>query len=303
VVIWDQIFPPGFFSSQPVRMAIVVGGIAALVSGVVGVLTVIRGQSFAGHSLADVSTTGGSGAFLLGANPLFGFLVAAVMGSGAMEILGGQRARGRDVATGIVLGAALGTSALFLYWEATLNNIANAPQTILFGSIFTISESTVPIVIIFGLISLGVFIPLYRSLLLSAVSADVARAQGVPVRMFGALYLMAMALAVSMACLTVGAILSTALLIGPGAAALRLTRRPLAALVVSGGIGVAATWLGILLAYDSYYWPPARHGWPVSFFIVVLVFGTYLLAGAWAWSRDRGLGRRRAASTVSFVQS
>jgi zinc/manganese transport system permease protein len=40
---------------------------------------------------------------------------------------------------------------------------------------------------------------------------------------------------------------------------------------------VAATWLGILLAYDSYYWPPAGRGWPVSFFVVTLVVGGYLV--------------------------
>jgi zinc/manganese transport system permease protein len=39
-------------------------------------------------------------------------------------------------------------------------------------------------------------------------------------------------------------------------------------------------WLGIVLAYDSYYWPPAGHGWPVSFFVVALVFLFYLAAGA-----------------------
>ena len=42
-------------------------------------------------------------------------------------------------------------------------------------------------------------------------------------------------------------------------------------------IGVAATWLGVLLAYDSFYWPPARHGWPVSFFVVTLIFLGYVL--------------------------
>ena len=47
---------------------------------------------------------------------------------------------------------------------------------------------------------------------------------------------------------------------------------------MSGLIGVAATWLGILLAYDSFYWPPVQHGWPVSFFVVTLVFVFYLLA-------------------------
>jgi zinc/manganese transport system permease protein len=75
--------------------------------------------------------------------------------------------------------------------------------------------------------------------------------------------------------MTVGAILSTALLIGPAAIALRLARRPGAALLLSAAIGLAASWGGLLMAYDSYYWTPG-HGWPVSFCIVALIFGAYL---------------------------
>jgi zinc/manganese transport system permease protein len=41
---------------------------------------------------------------------------------------------------------------------------------------------------------------------------------------------------------------------------------------------VAVTWLGIVLAYDSFTWPPRHDGWPVSFFIVALIFAGYLLA-------------------------
>ena len=99
-----------------------------------------------------------------------------------------------------------------------------------------------------------------------------------PVRLVGVLCLAAIALAVSLSALTIGAILSTALLIGPAATALRLTNRPGLAMLWSALIGVAATWLGVLLAYDSYYWPPERHGWPVSFFVVTLVLIGYLLA-------------------------
>ena len=50
-------------------------------------------------------------------------------------------------------------------------------------------------------------------------------------------------------------------------------------MLAAAGIGVAATWVGIVLAYDSYDWPPAGHGWPVSFFVVTLVFVVYLLSG------------------------
>jgi zinc/manganese transport system permease protein len=50
-------------------------------------------------------------------------------------------------------------------------------------------------------------------------------------------------------------------------------------LLFAAGVGVAAMWLGIVLAYDSYDWPPAGHGWPVSFFVVSIVFLLYLLSG------------------------
>ena len=57
-----------------------------------------------------------------------------------MELIGIQRPRGRDLATGIVLGAAIGLAALFLYLDTTCHNTTGAAVTILFGSVFAISE-------------------------------------------------------------------------------------------------------------------------------------------------------------------
>jgi zinc/manganese transport system permease protein len=273
-----MIVEPGFFGNGPVRVALLAGGVVALVSGVVGMFTVLRGQAFAGHALADIGATGGSGAFLAGINPLWGFVGIGVVAAGIMEMIGIRRPRGRDVATGIVLGAGLGLAALFLYWDATFTNTTGATISVLFGSMFVISGSTAGVIVVFSLLALAVVGLLYRPLLLSSVSTDMATVRGVPVRTTGVLYLLAMAVAVSLAALTIGAILSTALLVGPAATALRLTSKTGLAVLWSGLIGVAATWLGILLAYDSFYWPPAQHGWPVSFFVVTLVFVFYLLA-------------------------
>ena len=181
------IFEPGLLSSGPVRTAVLVGTVVAVTSGVVGVLTVIRGQSFAGHSLADV-------------------------------------------ATGVVLGAALGVAALFLYLGTLTSSTTGASFTILFGSMFVISLGTVPALIASGVLALAVVAVLARVLLLTALSPDLAAARGVPVRAVGVAYL----------------------------AALRVTRTPVRAMTAAALAGTAATWLGILLAYDSYYWPPRR---------------------------------------------
>ena len=58
-----------------------------------------------------------------------------------MDLVGVQRLRGRDVATGIVLGAATGLAALFLYLDTTSSATTGATQQILFGSIFTVEPS------------------------------------------------------------------------------------------------------------------------------------------------------------------
>ena len=276
--LFRYVFEPGFFGSGPVHVALAVGTVIAITSAVVGVFTVTRGQSFAGHSLADISTTGGSAAFLLGVNQFWGFLAFGAGAAAFMEMIGVQRRRGRDVATGVVLGAALGLAALFLYLGTQTSSTTGAAFSILFGSIFVITPSTVPALIASALIALATVTVLARVLLLSSLSPDIAAARGVPVRAVGAAFLMALAVSVALSAVIIGAVLSTALLIGPAATALRLAKGPVRAMITAACIGVAAVWLGIVLAYDSFYWPPAGRGWPVSFFVVMLVVGGYLVS-------------------------
>jgi zinc/manganese transport system permease protein len=285
----SALIAPGFFSSGPVHTALIVGTAVAVISGPLGVFTVIRGQAFAGEALGDIGTTGGSGAYLVGVGPVWGFLVINVVAAALMELVGIQRQRGRDLATGIVLGAGLGLAALFLYLDTTVHNTTGAAVTILFGSVFSIDPSTVPVVVVLGVIVLMLIVVAARPLLLASASPELAAARGVPVRLVGFGYLLALALSVALCALTIGSILSTALLVGPAAAALRLSRRPGAAVVTASLLGVGAIWLGILLAYDSYDWPPHHQGWPVSFFVVAIVFAAYLFSGVVG-----GRSRRRA---------
>jgi zinc/manganese transport system permease protein len=281
------IFAPGFFSSSAVQLAATIGGVVALVTAGAGVFTVIRGQAFAGEALADIGAAGGSSAYLADVGPIWGFLTASVLAAGVMELIGVQRVRGRDLATGIVLGAGFGLTALFLYLGTNYNTTTGAPVVILFGSIFALSPSDLPLVLILAGITVAALVTLYRPLLLASVSPELAAARGIPVRLVGTAYLIAMAVAVALADVTIGAILSTALLVGPAATALRLTRRPDRAILAAGAIGVGCTWLGLLLSYDSYDWPPLHHGWPASFFIVTLVLICYLASGLLVGRGDR----------------
>src|SRR6516164_9976746 len=130
------VFEPGFFTSPQVHVAVSIGAVVAVVSAVTGVFTVMRGQSFAGHALGDVSAAGGSGALLIGLTPVTGFVGLGIVGAGVMDMIGVRRVRGRDLATGIVLGSAIGLSALFLHLTTTTSATTGAVQQVLSGSIF-----------------------------------------------------------------------------------------------------------------------------------------------------------------------
>jgi len=281
----------GFFANGPVQVALLIGGGAAVVSAVVGVFTVMRGQSFAGHALADISSAGGSASLLLGIPALAGFLAMAALGAGGMELIGARQIRERDLVTGIVLGAGLGLTALFLYLDISMTSASGAANTVMFGSMFAIAPSTVPLALGVGAVAVAVSAVLYRPLLLIAIDPDLAAIRGVNARLLGLVHLLVLAIAVALSAMTIGAILSTALLIGPAAAALRVATRPVWAIVLAVIIGLMATWGGIALAYDSFYWTPG-HGWPVSFFVVLIVFVSYIAAGPIGGA----LARRRATA-------
>src|SRR2546427_9603938 len=114
--------------------------------------------------------------------PRWGFAVVGVMVAATMDLIGVRRRGGRDLATGIVRGAGLGLAALFLYWGTTSTSTTGATVTVLFGSIFTISGSTAVVAAVFGAVALGIVAVLYRPLLLSSASPELAFARGIPVR-------------------------------------------------------------------------------------------------------------------------
>ncbi len=81
-------------------------------------------------------------------------------------------------------------------------------------------------------------------------------------RLVGLLFLVVVGIATAVVVPVVGTLLIFSLTVGPAATAAHLARRPLTAMLLAVGLGVASTWLGITLAYDT--------GWPVGFFIFAL---------------------------------
>jgi zinc/manganese transport system permease protein len=253
-------------SIEFVRNAYMIGTIIAIVSAIVGYFVVLRGLSFAAHSLADIGFAGATGAILLNVNPIYGLLAFTIVAGSVMGYLG-EKVRGRDVAIGIVLSFTLGLGALFL---TLYTKYATQAFSILFGTILGVSVSDVIQTAILGLLCILVIAYIYRPLLFSSIDPLVAFSKGVPVQFLSILFFIILAVTVSIAVQIIGVLLIFTLILVPAATAQYLTAKPLHTILVAIGIGVFVTWVGITLSYYI--------AWPVGFFISSLAFLLYICA-------------------------
>jgi len=248
------------------RHAFAAATIVALLAGTVGYFLVLRGQTFAGHALSHVGFTGATGAVLIGVPPLWGLVVVTVLAGIGMGILGEKLAQ-RDVAIGMVLAFALGLGLLFLSFFTAY---ASQATTLLFGNVLAVDVRTVWTLLALGLLSLAIMGVIARPLLFTSLQPDLAEAKGVSLRLYGVLFLAVVALTTAESAQIVGVLLVFALMVGPAAAAQRLTTSIVAGVAVSAFLALFEAWLGITLAYYT--------DWPSSFWIVSLSVAVYLLS-------------------------
>jgi zinc/manganese transport system permease protein len=241
------------------------GTLVAIIAGIVGYFVVLRRSSFAAHALSHIGFAGAAGAVLIGISPVFGLLLFTSVGGIGITALG-PRASQRDVQIGTVLAFMLGLGVLFI---SLYTGYATEAYSILFGEILGISSMDVLVTAIAGLVILALLAVVYRPLLFASLDEDVAEAKGLPMHLLGMIFMLLVALATSIAVQVVGVLLIFSLMVTPAAIAQRLAKRPWRAVITSVVVALAATWLGLFVAFYEPY--------PVSFFITTIVFVIYLV--------------------------
>ena len=272
-------FAGGLFAYDFMVNAFAAATIVAAVSGLVGFFLVLRGQTFAGHALGHIGFTGATGAVLVGASPLWGLVLVTVAGGVGMGLLG-ERLAGRDVAIGMVLAVALGLGLLFLHFFTAYATQATA---LLFGNVLGVDAATIWSLLGLGLLSLAALAVIARPLLFASLQPELAEAKGVSLRLVSVLFFAVVAVATAECAQVVGVLLVFTLMVGPAAAAQRLTTRLGRGLLLSAGLALAEAWLGIALAFYT--------DWPTSFWIAALSGAFYLAAALpWSWRTQRREG-------------
>ena len=227
--------------------AFLAGLCISLAAGVMGYFTIARHSTFAAHALAHIGLPGATGAVLLG------LPVSLVIGAL------GKRATQREIATGTVLAFATG---LGLFFARLSSSASQQMQSILFGSILTITTDQILGFAVFDVILLAVLAIVYRPLLFSSVDEQVAQAKGVPIGLMNVAFMAIMAGVITIAVPAVGTLLIFALVITPAATANAIVASPFKAMVIATVLCLVSIWGGLVLS--------AMFPAPPSFIIVTL---------------------------------
>ena len=257
--------------------------IVAVVAGAVGYFLVLRGQTFAGHALAHVGFTGATGAVLIGMPPLWGLVLLTVAAGVGMGLLG-ERLAERDVAIGIVLAAGARPRPAvpaFLHRVRDAGDGAAVRQRARRRSRRRSGRCSA------SASSASAALAAHRpAAAVREPAAGAGRGARRAVRLVSAAVPGASsALAVAECAQIVGVLLVFTLMVGPAAAAQRLTTRLGPGWRSRSALALAEAWAGIALACWT--------DWPTSFWITALSGAAYLLACVPQRAGPAGAGCRR----------
>jgi zinc/manganese transport system permease protein len=258
-------------NTEFMRHALLAGTAIAAACGLVGYFLVLRAQVFTGDALSHVAFTGALAALAFGVDARIGLFVATIAVGLLLGALG-NRGRADDVVIGNIFAWVLGLGVFFLTIYTTSRSTSNgsAGVTILFGSIFGISQSQAVTAAWIGAAICVALLLIARPLLFSTIDEAVAAARGVPVRLLGYAFLVLVGACAAEASQAVGALLLLGLLAAPAGAAHRITTRPYLGLALAAILAVAEVWAGLALSALASRIPP-------SFAILAVATGVYVI--------------------------
>lgn len=268
------------------RLGFVGQGVSHSAFGGIGVASLLAAL---GVVPSAVGSGAGSGIQLV---IVLAFCVAAALGMAAMS---DRRSVPVDTAIGLFLVASMAVGAI-LVEQSRLIAIAHGTtqgaqswESILFGSVLAAGHADAAIG--WGVCAVVLLTSWWMRRMLAFWSLDEesARAFGVPTRGVRIMLLVLLSLAIVVAMKLAGVVLATALLVLPGAAALKLSARMPVVLVLSVLLGTAALvgGLAISLQFD----------WQAGPSIVLVLTG--LFGCTWVWETVRGSGRSGGATEPS----
>jgi len=221
----------------------VLGGIGvALLAGPLGCFIVWRRLAYFGDTLSHSALLGVAMALLLNMNITLTVFVISVAVSMLLILLQRRASLSSDALLGLLAHATLAVGLVVL---AFMTWVRVDLMGFLFGDILAISVKDIAIIWGGGLIVLALVSFIWKPLLASTVSYEIAVAEGLRPDLANFLFMVLMAGVIAISMKIVGVLLITALLIIPAATARRFSGNPEIMAVMASILGAVSVWLGL----------------------------------------------------------
>lgn len=222
----------------------------ALAAGPLGAFVVWRRMAYFGDATAHAAILGVALALAFDLSVFAGVLVVALVAAAAVARLSGRGGLATDTALGVAAHSAL---ALGLVAVSLTGDVRVDLMGYLFGDILAVGRADLAVIWGGAAAIVALLVWRWARLLTATLNAELAVASGIVPERERLLLMLALALAVAVALKVVGALLVSAMLIIPAAAARYLARSPEAMAALAAAIGVLAVLLGLRgsLAWDT----------------------------------------------------
>ncbi len=230
--------------------ALIAGIGVALTAGPLGCFVVWRRMAYFGDTMAHSALLGVALSLFFQINLLIAVFGVAVLVSGLLLVLQRRQSLSADALLGILSHSAL---AIGLVLVAFMTWVRIDLIAFLFGDILAVTPADIALIWGGGALVVVALAFLWRPLIASTVSEDVAEAEGMKPAQARLLFMLLMALVIAIAMKIVGIMLITSLLIIPAATARRFSASPEWMAVFASLIGAAAVIGGLFgsLTYDT----------------------------------------------------
>ncbi|PIW36550.1 MAG: metal ABC transporter permease [Candidatus Kerfeldbacteria bacterium CG15_BIG_FIL_POST_REV_8_21_14_020_45_12] len=258
------------FQFEFMQRAFLAGAVIAVIAPLIGNYLVVRRYSLMFDTLAHVGLTGVAIGVLLHTQPVVTAIVVTVLAALGIEYLRERREILGESVLAIFLSGSLALAVVLMSIAGGLNVDL---LSFLFGSITTVTSTDLYFILILGAVTILTIVLLYKELFLISFDQELARANGLPVRLLNNLIVVLAAITVALSMRIVGALLIGALMVIPVVAAVQARRSFVQTILISIVIAALSVFFGLIF---SYYFDLASGGTIVlhtlAFFALSLLF-------------------------------
>ena len=243
------------------------------VLGGVGTMVVTKLMAFFSQAIGNAAMTGVGIGVLLGESytePYVSTFSFCILFGLVLNYTKGRTQISADVLIGVFLSISLAIgSSLLLFVSAQVNT--HILEAVLFGSVLTVSDTDMNVLIVATILVLAVGIPLFNRMLLSSLNPSLASVRGVRVQFMEYVFVLIITL-LTVACVKiVGAVLVEALLLIPAAAARNIVSSMRGFVIWSVIISTVSCIAGVLI--------PMQFGLPIpSGGAIIMGCGEHILS-------------------------